>query len=54
LEEGRAVVRNVEQVRPGDRLVTLVQHGQIISRVEEAGPLPNVMDDRVARGPTHE
>ncbi|MCI0464931.1 MAG: exodeoxyribonuclease VII large subunit [Gemmataceae bacterium] len=33
-EADRTVVRSPEQVRPGDRLVTLVQHGQIISRVE--------------------
>jgi exodeoxyribonuclease VII large subunit len=30
-----AVVRTPAQVRPGDRLLTLVQHGSIISRVEE-------------------
>jgi exodeoxyribonuclease VII large subunit len=29
------VVRTPVQVRPGDRLLTLVQHGRIISRVEE-------------------
>jgi exodeoxyribonuclease VII large subunit len=29
------VVRGPDQVRPGDRLITSVQHGQIISRVEE-------------------
>jgi exodeoxyribonuclease VII large subunit len=29
------VVRTPVQVRPGDRLLTLVQHGSIISRVEE-------------------
>ncbi len=29
------VVRTPGQVRPGDRLLTLVQHGRIISRVEE-------------------
>jgi exodeoxyribonuclease VII large subunit len=35
------VVRNPEQVRPGDRLVTFVQHGRIYSRaeaVEEQSP----------------
>jgi exodeoxyribonuclease VII large subunit len=31
-----AVVRNPEQVRPGDRIRTTVEHGQILSRVEEA------------------
>ncbi len=30
-----AVVRTPDQVRPGDRLLTLVQHGRVISRVEE-------------------
>jgi exodeoxyribonuclease VII large subunit len=30
-----AVVRTPAQLRPGDRLLTLVQHGRIISRVEE-------------------
>jgi exodeoxyribonuclease VII large subunit len=29
------VVRRPDQVRPGDRLVTLVQHGRLISRVEQ-------------------
>jgi exodeoxyribonuclease VII large subunit len=33
-EEGGKVVRSEDQVRPGDRLITSVQHGQIISRVE--------------------
>jgi exodeoxyribonuclease VII large subunit len=28
------VVRSAEQVRPGDRLITTVQHGRIVSRVE--------------------
>jgi exodeoxyribonuclease VII large subunit len=35
-EADRAVVRRADQVRPGDRLVTTLQHGQIISRVEQA------------------
>jgi exodeoxyribonuclease VII large subunit len=41
-KEGDAtVVRSAEQVQPGDRLVTTVQHGRIVSRVEareDAGP----------------
>lgn len=37
-EADAAVIRNVEQVRPGDRLITIVQHGQLISRVEETKP----------------
>jgi len=34
-ESDEVVVRSPEQVRPGDRLVTHVQHGRITSRVEE-------------------
>jgi exodeoxyribonuclease VII large subunit len=33
-ETEHVVVRNAEQVRPGDRLETIVQHGRIYSRVE--------------------
>jgi exodeoxyribonuclease VII large subunit len=43
--EADQVVRSPSQVRPGDRLVTQVQHGRIISRVEEAGetrPTPDL------------
>jgi exodeoxyribonuclease VII large subunit len=36
-EADRSVVRSPDQVRPGDRLWTDVQHGRIFSRVEEAG-----------------
>jgi exodeoxyribonuclease VII large subunit len=32
--ESGEVVRRPEQVRAGDRLVTTVQHGRIVSRVE--------------------
>jgi exodeoxyribonuclease VII large subunit len=39
-ETDRAVVRSPAQVRPGERLVTLVQQGRIISRVEEAEITP--------------
>jgi exodeoxyribonuclease VII large subunit len=39
-EVDQVVVRSPDQVRPGDRLVTLVQHGRITSRVEETGPVP--------------
>lgn len=35
-ETDQTVVRAADQVRPGDRLVTLVQAGRIVSRVEEA------------------
>jgi exodeoxyribonuclease VII large subunit len=34
------VVRTPAQVRPGDRLLTLVQHGRVISRVEETQESP--------------
>ena len=34
-ETDQVVVRSAEQVQPGDRLVTHVQHGRIISRVEQ-------------------
>jgi exodeoxyribonuclease VII large subunit len=34
-EVGKTVVRSPAQLRPGDRLETLVQHGRVISRVEE-------------------
>ena len=34
-EADQAVIRSPEQVRPGDRLVTDVQRGRIISRVEQ-------------------
>jgi exodeoxyribonuclease VII large subunit len=37
-EADGAVLRSPEQVRPGDRLVTHVQHGRLVSRVEEASP----------------
>ena len=35
-EADQAVVRSADQVRPGERLLTTVQHGTIVSRVEEA------------------
>lgn len=35
-EADQAVVRRADQVRPGERLLTTVQHGTIVSRVEEA------------------
>jgi exodeoxyribonuclease VII large subunit len=44
-EEGLQVVRGPGQVRPGDRLVTRVEHGHLISRVEEVTPLPPPEDD---------
>ncbi|MBY0523811.1 MAG: exodeoxyribonuclease VII large subunit [Gemmataceae bacterium] len=37
-EVDQVVVRGSEQVHPGDRLVTTVQHGRIISRVEGIEP----------------
>jgi exodeoxyribonuclease VII large subunit len=35
-ESDQSVVRRADQVRPGERIVTLVQTGRLISRVEEA------------------
>jgi exodeoxyribonuclease VII large subunit len=35
---GREVVRSPDQVRPGDLLETRIQHGRIVSRVEETRP----------------
>jgi exodeoxyribonuclease VII large subunit len=37
-EADQLMVRSPDQVRSGDRLVTFVQHGQIVSRVEPADP----------------
>ncbi len=34
-ETDQTVVRSPDQVRPGDRLLTIVEHGRILSRVEE-------------------
>jgi exodeoxyribonuclease VII large subunit len=34
-EADNRVIRHSDQVRPGDRLVTLLQHGRVVSRVEE-------------------
>jgi exodeoxyribonuclease VII large subunit len=34
-EDDQSVVRRADQVRPGERIVTLVQAGQLVSRVEE-------------------
>jgi exodeoxyribonuclease VII large subunit len=36
--EDNAVVRSAEQVQVGERLVTVVERGRIVSRVEETGP----------------
>lgn len=40
-ETDLVVIRDPEQVKPGDRLRTTVQNGWIISRVEAAGPSPS-------------
>src|SRR5207249_4746595 len=34
-ESDQSVVRRADQVQPGDRLVTLLGHGRVVSRVEE-------------------
>jgi exodeoxyribonuclease VII large subunit len=39
-QPGLAVVRDAAQVRPGDRLVTLLGRGRVVSRVEAADPRP--------------
>jgi exodeoxyribonuclease VII large subunit len=39
-ESDQAVIRSPEQVRVGDRLVTHVQHGRIVSRVEGEASAP--------------
>ncbi|MBL8799103.1 MAG: exodeoxyribonuclease VII large subunit [Planctomycetia bacterium] len=36
----RTVVRDARQVQPGDRLVTILQKGQVVSRVEEVADAP--------------
>jgi len=46
--ENQEIVRSAEQVAPGERLITLVQHGRITSRVEEAAPVP---DPALSRSP---
>jgi exodeoxyribonuclease VII large subunit len=40
-ERDAHLVRSPTQVQPGDRLVTLVQHGRITSRVEATDPTPH-------------
>jgi exonuclease VII large subunit len=35
VEADQTVVRSPKQVRPGDRIVTLLRDGTIVSRVEE-------------------
>jgi exodeoxyribonuclease VII large subunit len=43
-----AIVRSPEQVRPGDLLVTTVQHGRLISRVEGPDGAPPARGDPAA------
>lgn len=38
VKDSPTIVRHPSQVQPGDLLETIVQHGQIVSRVEETGP----------------
>ena len=40
-ETSPAFLRSAAQVQPGDRLVTVLQHGRVISRVELAEPEPD-------------
>jgi exodeoxyribonuclease VII large subunit len=44
-EADQTVIRDPGQVRPGERLLTLVQHGRILSRVEEAQAAPRARSD---------
>jgi exodeoxyribonuclease VII large subunit len=37
-EKDQALLTGPEQVQPGDRLVTRLRHGQVVSRVEEVSP----------------
>jgi exodeoxyribonuclease VII large subunit len=46
--EAAEVVRSSDQVHLGDRLVTTVQYGQILSRVEEVHPMANAAASRLA------
>jgi exodeoxyribonuclease VII large subunit len=46
-EKDQTVVRNADQVHPGDRLVTYLQHGRLVSRVEETAPAELVDPERV-------
>lgn len=50
-EQGGAVVRDAEQVRPGERLVTILQRGQIVSRVEETAPADGAEQRTAFPGP---
>jgi exodeoxyribonuclease VII large subunit len=53
----QTVVRDSNQVQPGNLLETLVQRGRIISRVEEPPPpalLGSIKDDSLSRGCAHE
>jgi hypothetical protein len=36
------VIRSAGQVQPGDRLVTTLHEGQVVSRVEQAQPAAGV------------
>jgi exodeoxyribonuclease VII large subunit len=38
--ENGEIVRGAEHVTPGERLITLLHHGRITSRVEETAPIP--------------
>ena len=40
-----ALVRSADQVQPGDRLITTVHRGQIVSRVESVEPPPKLESD---------
>jgi exodeoxyribonuclease VII large subunit len=44
-EAKSVLVRSADQVQPGDRLITKVHRGQIVSRVESVEPPPNLECD---------
>jgi hypothetical protein len=44
------VVRRAEQVHPGERLITTVQRGEVVSRVEEVRPAASWSDTDGPRG----
>jgi exodeoxyribonuclease VII large subunit len=47
-ESDRVVVRRPDQVRLGERVVTHVQHGSVVSRVEETSEAPLAGDEAAA------
>jgi exodeoxyribonuclease VII large subunit len=46
----QAVIRRADQVRPGETLVTYVQHGKLVSRVEETSETGDLRSNSGGRG----